>query len=50
MNNYFQLQEHVCMDDVCTSCCADQKQKIIYTIQNILEEYSIPDIIEGSDS
>ncbi|XP_067211464.1 cilia- and flagella-associated protein 157-like isoform X2 [Linepithema humile] len=40
-----ELQEHVCTSDVCTSCCADQKQKIIYSLQNILEKYDISDII-----
>lgn len=45
-----QLQEHVCTSDICTSCCADQKQKIIYSLQNILEKHNISDIIEDDDS
>ncbi|XP_011868901.1 PREDICTED: golgin subfamily A member 6-like protein 22 isoform X2 [Vollenhovia emeryi] len=45
-----QLQEHVCTSDVCTSCCADQKQKIIYSLQNILEKHNISDIMEDDDS
>ncbi|KYN01599.1 hypothetical protein ALC62_07571 [Cyphomyrmex costatus] len=45
-----ELQEHVCTSDVCTSCCADQKQKIIYSLQNILEKHNISDVIEDDDS
>ncbi|KYN12458.1 PREDICTED: golgin subfamily A member 4 [Trachymyrmex cornetzi] len=45
-----ELQEHVCTSDTCTSCCADQKQKIIYSLQNILEKHNISDVIEDDDS
>ncbi|XP_077267270.1 cilia- and flagella-associated protein 157 [Temnothorax americanus] len=45
-----QLQEHVCTSDICTSCCADQKQKIINSLQNILENHNISNIIEDHDS
>ncbi|XP_018300440.1 axoneme-associated protein mst101(2) [Mycetomoellerius zeteki] len=45
-----QLQEHVCTSDTCTSCCADQKQKIIYSLQNILEKHNISDVIADDDS
>ncbi|KAG5307187.1 CF157 protein, partial [Acromyrmex insinuator] len=44
-----ELQEHVCTSDTCTSCCADQKQKIIYSLQNILEKH-ISDVVEDDDS
>lgn len=40
------LQEHVCTSDTCTSCCADQKQKIIYSLQNILEKHNISAVID----
>ncbi|XP_011630565.1 structural maintenance of chromosomes protein 6 [Pogonomyrmex barbatus] len=45
-----ELQEHVCTSDICISCCADQKQKIIYSLQNILEKHNISDMIEDDDS
>ncbi|RLU19212.1 hypothetical protein DMN91_007769 [Ooceraea biroi] len=45
-----QLQEHVCTDDICTCCSADQKQQIIYSLQNILEEHDISDMTERDDS
>ncbi|KAG5326562.1 CF157 protein, partial [Acromyrmex heyeri] len=44
-----ELQEYVCTSDTCTSCYADQKQKIIYSLQNILEKH-ISDVIEDDDS
>lgn len=44
--NFFQLQEDTCSSDICASCSADQKQKIIYSLQNILEKHNISDIIK----
>ncbi|GAB1865346.1 Cilia- and flagella-associated protein 157 [Camponotus japonicus] len=41
-----QLQEDTCTNDICASCGADQKQKIIYSLQNILEKHNISDIIK----
>ncbi|KYN30519.1 hypothetical protein ALC56_15215 [Trachymyrmex septentrionalis] len=44
-----ELQEHICTSDTCTSCYADQKHKIIYSLQNILEKHT-SDVIEDDDS
>ncbi|KMQ96972.1 phosphatidylinositol-specific phospholipase c x domain-containing protein 3 [Lasius niger] len=45
-----QLQEDACTSDICTSCGADQEQKIIYSLQNILEKSNISDVIKDDDS
>ncbi|XP_072756142.1 cilia- and flagella-associated protein 157 [Anoplolepis gracilipes] len=45
-----QLQEDTCTSDICASCGADQKQKIIYSLQNILEKHNTSDVIKDDDS
>ncbi|KAM0736468.1 Cilia and flagella-associated protein 157 [Formica fusca] len=45
-----QLQEDACTSDICASCGADQKQKIIYSLQNILEKHNNSDVIKDDDS
>ncbi|XP_050458663.1 golgin subfamily A member 4 [Cataglyphis hispanica] len=45
-----QLQEDVCTSDICASCGVDTKQKLIYSLQNILEKNDNFDVIKDDNS